>query len=103
MSPLRENRPITHTDPAVAPAAAPLLLVHRLLVDLRTPPQLHWNGGDAFRTALFNALSMGVLVGEQVSTPPTRGTQVALRLPSSGPQAASRRAAAPSMLAFNSA
>lgn len=41
------------------------LIVRRLLVDLETPPAHHWCGGDAFRTALFNALSMSFPVGEQ--------------------------------------
>lgn len=44
---------------------APPLVVRRLLVDLATPLPRHWNGGDAFRTALFNALSMSFPVGEQ--------------------------------------
>lgn len=47
------------------PAGQPLP-VRRLLVDLRTPLPRHWNGGDAFRTALFNALSMSFPAGEQV-------------------------------------
>lgn len=41
------------------------LVVRRLLVDLESPLQRHWCGGDAFRTALFNALSMSFPVGEQ--------------------------------------
>ena len=41
------------------------LVVRRLLVDLETPLPRHWCGGDAFRTALFNALSMSFPVGEQ--------------------------------------
>jgi predicted metal-dependent hydrolase len=41
------------------------LVVRRLLIDLETPPPRHWNGGDAFRTAWFNALSMSFPVGEQ--------------------------------------
>ncbi len=40
-------------------------VVRRLLVDLRTPLPRRWNGGDAFRTALFNALSMSFPAGEQ--------------------------------------
>ena len=40
-------------------------MVRRLLVDLRAPLPRHWLGGDAFRTALFNALSMSFPVGEQ--------------------------------------
>jgi uncharacterized protein len=41
------------------------LPVRRLLVDLQTPLPRHWCGGDAFRTALFNALSMSFPAGEQ--------------------------------------
>lgn len=41
------------------------LTVRRLLVDLRAPFARHWCGEDAFRTALFNALSMSFPVGEQ--------------------------------------
>jgi uncharacterized protein len=41
------------------------LTVRRLLIDLQAPIPRHWCGGDAFRTALFNALSMSFPVGEQ--------------------------------------
>jgi uncharacterized protein len=41
------------------------LVVRRLLVDLEAPFDRHWCGGDAFRTAFFNALSMSFPVGEQ--------------------------------------
>ena len=41
------------------------LVVRRLLVDLTTPFPARWNGGDAFRSAFFNALSMSFPVGEQ--------------------------------------
>jgi uncharacterized protein len=41
------------------------LVVRRLLIDLETPIPRQWNGGDAFRTAWFNALSMSFPVGEQ--------------------------------------
>ena len=41
------------------------LVVRRLLIDLETPVRHHWCGGDAFRTAFFNALSMSFPVGEQ--------------------------------------
>jgi predicted metal-dependent hydrolase len=41
------------------------LVVRRLLVDMEAPIPRHWCGGDAFRTALFNALSMSFPVGEQ--------------------------------------
>lgn len=41
------------------------LVVRRLLIDLETPFTRHWCGGDAFRSALFNALSMSFPIGEQ--------------------------------------
>jgi hypothetical protein len=41
------------------------LVVRRLLVDMERPMPRHWCAGDAFRTALFNALSMSFPVGEQ--------------------------------------
>ena len=41
------------------------LVVRRLLIDMQAPIARHWCGGDAFRTALFNALSMSFPVGEQ--------------------------------------
>lgn len=41
------------------------LVVRKLLVDLSTPFTARWNGGDAFRSAFFNALSMSFPVGEQ--------------------------------------
>lgn len=41
------------------------LVVRRLLIDLAQPMAQHWCGGDAFRTALFNALSMSFPMGEQ--------------------------------------
>ncbi|WP_423228594.1 metal-dependent hydrolase [Pseudaquabacterium inlustre] len=41
------------------------LPVRRLLVDLETPFARHWNGGDPFRSAFFNALSMSFPFGEQ--------------------------------------
>ena len=41
------------------------LVVRRLLIDLEKPFDRHWCGGDAFRSALFNALSMSFPVGEQ--------------------------------------
>jgi len=42
------------------------LVVRRLLIDLEVPFARHWNGGDAFRSAYFNALSMSFPVGEQL-------------------------------------
>ena len=41
------------------------LVVRKLLVDLQTPFVARWNGGDAFRSAFFNALSMSFPIGEQ--------------------------------------
>ncbi|WP_294765488.1 metal-dependent hydrolase [uncultured Rhodoferax sp.] len=41
------------------------LTVRRLLIDLNTPFARRWNGGDAFRSAFFNALSMSFPLGEQ--------------------------------------
>ena len=41
------------------------LVVRRLLIDLEAPFERHWCGGDAFRSALFNAFSMSFPVGEQ--------------------------------------
>ena len=41
------------------------LVVRRLRIDLEAPFARHWNGGDAFRTAWFNALSMSFPAGEQ--------------------------------------
>jgi len=41
------------------------LVVRRLLIDLETPFARRWCGGDAFLSALFNALSMSFPIGEQ--------------------------------------
>jgi len=41
------------------------LVVRRLLIDLDTPFPARWNGGDAFRSAFFNALSQSFPSGEQ--------------------------------------
>ena len=41
------------------------LTVRKLLIDLSTPFAQRWNGGDAFRSAFFNALSMSFPQGEQ--------------------------------------
>lgn len=41
------------------------LVVRRLLVDMEAPIERAWCAGDAFRTALFDALSMSFPVGEQ--------------------------------------
>lgn len=42
------------------------LTIRHLLIDLDTPIPRHWNGGDAFRTAVFDALSFSFPAGEQV-------------------------------------
>lgn len=39
--------------------------VRRLMIDLQAPIARHWFGGDAFRTAFFDALSMSFPSGEQ--------------------------------------
>jgi len=41
------------------------LTVRKLLIDLDTPFELRWNGGDAFTSALMYALSLSFPVGEQ--------------------------------------
>ncbi len=41
------------------------LVVRKLLIDLNTPFAGRWNGGDAFRSAFFSALSMSFPIGEQ--------------------------------------
>lgn len=41
------------------------LVVRRLLVDMTEPFAHRWNGGDAFTSAFFNALSMSFPQGEQ--------------------------------------
>lgn len=41
------------------------LVVRRLLIDMKPAFPARWNGGDAFRSAFFNALSMSFPVGEQ--------------------------------------
>ena len=41
------------------------LTVRKLEVDLSKPFGRHWAGGDAYRTQLFNALSMTFPLGEQ--------------------------------------
>lgn len=41
------------------------LTIRRLHIDLGPPLPRHWCGGDAFRTAFFNALSMSFPRGEQ--------------------------------------
>ena len=41
------------------------LTVRKLLIDLDAPFPARWNGGDAFRSAFFSALSMSFPLGEQ--------------------------------------
>jgi len=57
------------------------LVVRRLLVDMEQPIARHWCGGDAFRTALFNALSMSFPVGEQFFIDSVRNGLKALPAP----------------------
>jgi predicted metal-dependent hydrolase len=57
------------------------LVVRRLLIDLETPLPRHWCAGDAFRTALFNALSMSFPVGEQFFIDAVRNGLKALPAP----------------------
>lgn len=45
---------------------SPSLTVRRLHIDLSKGFARYWNGGDAFRTAFANALSMSFPVGEQL-------------------------------------
>lgn len=54
------------------------LVVRRLLIDLDTPFASRWNGGDAFRSAFFSALSMSFPVGEQYFIDSLRGGLKAL-------------------------
>ncbi|MFT4241951.1 MAG: metal-dependent hydrolase [Acidovorax sp.] len=54
------------------------LVVRRLLIDLETPFARRWCGGDAFRTALFNALSMSFPAGEQFFIDAVKGGHQAL-------------------------
>ncbi len=60
------------------PATMTQLVVRRLLIDLEAPIAARWNGGDAFRTAFFNALSMSFPVGEQYFIDSVRATLKAL-------------------------
>jgi len=56
----------------------PELVVRRLLIDLAQPMARHWCAGDAFRTALFNALSMSFPLGEQFFIDAVRDAHKAL-------------------------
>jgi predicted metal-dependent hydrolase len=57
------------------------LVVRRLLVDMEQPIERHWCDGDAFRSALLNALSMSFPVGEQFFIDSVRGGFKALPAP----------------------
>ena len=46
-------------------AMSPTPIIRQLHVDLNEPFPLRWNGGDAFSSALMNALSLSFPVGEQ--------------------------------------
>lgn len=50
---------------SVLSATGPALTVRRLRIDLSRGFSRRWNGGDAFTSAYFNALSMSFPVGEQ--------------------------------------
>jgi hypothetical protein len=54
------------------------LVVRRLLIDLDEPFAARWNGGDAFRSAFFDALSMSFPAGEQYFIDSVRGALQAL-------------------------
>jgi predicted metal-dependent hydrolase len=56
---------ITAMPKTLSRDSTPQLTVRRLSVDLSTPMRRHWNGGDAFLTAFFNALSFSFPEGEQ--------------------------------------
>ncbi len=55
----------TTESPHMLASTATTLTVRRLNIDLSQGFERHWCGGDAFVTALFNALSMSFPVGEQ--------------------------------------
>ena len=68
------------------------LVVRRLLVDLKPPLPRDWCAGDAFRTALFNALSMSFPVGEQFFIDSVRDGIASLGAEAPAPLAADVRA-----------
>jgi predicted metal-dependent hydrolase len=41
------------------------LTIRHLLIDMKPPMARHWNGGEVFLSAFFDALSMSFPVGEQ--------------------------------------
>ena len=57
---------LADTRPRHNGAMSPDLTVRRLRVDLETPWPRHWAGGDAVRSAFFNALSFSFPAGEQL-------------------------------------
>ena len=68
------------------------LQVRRLLIDLKAPFPTRWNGGDAFRSALFNALSMSFPVGESYFIDSVRNAQTLLPKAQQAPFAAEMQA-----------
>ena len=54
------------------------LVVRRLLIDLETPFARRWCGGDAFLSALFDALSMSFPIGEQFFIDAVKGGLLAM-------------------------
>ena len=56
------------------------LVVRKLLIDMQAPFPARWNGGDAFRSAFFSALSMSFPVGEQYFMDSVRAGLKALAL-----------------------
>ncbi len=54
------------TQPTHAPLDSPEIPVRKLNLDLGNGFARHWHGGDAFRSAYYNALSMSFPLGEQM-------------------------------------
>jgi uncharacterized protein len=79
---------MSYPQPAQAPEATGLS-VRRLEVDLSAGFPRHWHGGDAFRTAYYNALSMSFPAGEQRFIDSVR--EAAKRLPDLPAHTALRR------------
>jgi len=73
-----DRRRQRRTPARALPATMTQLVVRRLLIDLEASIATRWNGGDAFRTAFFNALSMSFPVGEQYFIDSVRATLKAL-------------------------
>jgi uncharacterized protein len=57
-----DTTPQTNKD---TPLSTRVLTIRKLNVDLSHGFERHWHGGDAFRTAYYNALSMSFPEGEQ--------------------------------------